>query len=248
MQSNFKAACRIVGMAVFSAVLCMFVQFSFHFMTKSFSTKVIGYEVHEVLQDGTYVDHGYIDKADRPETVPDNMKYVSVFSEIPKSARAVETVLSTVFSLGILFCTTGSVLANVAAKDRNDCDFNGVPHNKNRGLIIGLMAALPSAVLYAATLILRFLPSSPAVNWYYWVYRFIVMGPVKPLNDVMTNSQTDLASVPVFYVAIQGVFVLLFVVFCFCLYRICYNEDSVLAKLLYKSTRNDKNVRRLGSR
>lgn len=248
MQSNIKSACRIVGMALFSAILCMFVQFSFHFMIKGFSTEVIGYEVHEVLEDGSDIDRGFIAKADKPEIAENNMKYVSVFSEIPTSAKAVEVILSTVFSLGILFCTSGSVLANLAAKDRNDCDFNGVPHNKNRGLIIGLMAAVPAAVMYIAALILRLLPSKPAFNWFYWVYRFIVMGPVKPLNDVLVGSSADLASVSVLKLALQGVYILLFVVFCYLLYRICYNEDSVIAKLLYKSARKDQNVRRLGSR
>lgn len=248
MQSNIKSACKIVGMALFSAILCMFVQFSFHFMIKSFSTEVIGYEVHELLEDGSYIDHGYITKEDKPVTEENNIKYVSVFSETPTSAKAVEAILSTVCSLGILFCTSGSVLANLAAKDRNDCDFNGVPHNKNRGLVIGLMAALPAALMYIVTIILRLLPSKPAFNWFYWVYRFIIMGPVKPLNDVLVGSSADLATVSVLKLALQGVYILLFVVFCCLLYRICYNEDSFIAKLLYKSARKDQNVRRLGSR
>ena len=245
MQSNFKAARKIVGMALFSAVLCMFVQFSFHFMIKSFSTEVVGYTVCDAE---TGEEIGYIDKADRPDTAPDNIKYLSVFSDVPKSAKAVEVVLSMICSLGILFCTTGSVLANVAAKDRNDCDFNGAEYNKNKGIIIGLLAAIPSAILYAATLILRFVPSSSAVNWYFWFYRFIAMGPVKPLNDVLTGSQTVLAEAPIWWVVLQGLFTVLFVLFCYIMYRICYNEDSVIAKALYKSAQKDQNIRRLGSR
>lgn len=248
MQSNFKAARKIIGMALFTSFLCIFIQFSFHFMIKSFSTEVIGYDVHEVLEDGTKVEHGFIPKSERPENPDQNTTYVSVFSEIPKSAKVVEIVLSSICSLGVLFCTAGSVLANVAAKDRNNCDFNGAEHNKKRGFIIGLLAVIPALILYIATLVLRFFPSNSYINWYFWFYRFIVMGPVKPINDAITSAQTDLASVPVWFVAVQGFYLILFVGFCYLMYYICYNEDSVLAKLLYKSTQKQQNFRRLGSR
>lgn len=247
-MTNTKAAGKILGMMLFTAFLCMFVQFSFHFMLKSFATEVIGYEVHRVFEDGSSEELGFIDKSEKPANPENNMKYVSVFSEMPKSAKAVEVVLSTIFSLGILFCTAGSVLADIAAKDRNNCDFNGAKHNKNRGLVIGLISAVPLFALYLATLVLRFLPSSNAANWYFWFYRFIVLGPVKPINDVITNSATDLTKVSLSWTVFHIAYTVLFVLFCYLMYRICYNEDSVLAKLLYKSKRQDSNTRRLGGR
>ncbi len=247
-MSNGKAAGKILGMMLFSAFLCMFVQFSFHFMLKSFATEVIGYEVHEVFEDGSSIDRGYIEKSEKPENPEASMKYVSRFSEMPKSAKAVEIVLSTVFSLGILFCTTGSVLADIAAKDRNNCDFNGAEYNKNRGFLIGLFTAAPLAVLYLGTLILHFLPSSSAANWYFWVYRFIVLGPVKPINDALTGTAVVLHDVSTSWVVLHIGYLIAFVLFCGLMYRICYNEDSVLAKLLYKSKRQDNGARRLGGR
>ncbi len=247
MQSNGKVAAKVIGMAVFTAVLCIFIQISFFAIIKSFSTEVIGYEVYEVMEDGSNKKVGYIDKADAPETPDKNLRYLSIYSEVPQSAKAVEVVLSTFCSVGVLFCTVGSVLAGVAAKDRNNSDFNGIEHNKNRGLVIGLLSVIPAAVAYAATVVLRMFPSNNMINWYFWVYRFIIMGPVKPINDILTNVKTDLSLVPWWWVIANGLFLVLFVAMCYLMYRICYNEDSWLAKLLYKSTQKE-NVRRLGGR
>lgn len=265
MRNNFKIARKIVGMALFASFLCIFVQFSFHTLIKSFSTEVVGYEVYEVVDEDTKISHGTIAKADLPEKPDKSFRYMAVYSEVPASAKAVEVILSTLFSLGIFFCTAGSVLANAAAKDRNDCDFNGVEHDKNRGLIIGLLAAIPSFFLYIVAIILRFMPSSKAINWYYWFYRFIVNGPFKPVNDVLTTVETNrftigaetyivsgvetnLSNVEPWTVFIQVIYIVLLVAFCYIMYRICYNADSIVAKLLYKSTQKTQSPRRLGNR
>lgn len=265
MQSNIKVALKVMGMALFASILCLVVQISIHTMMKSFTTEPVGYEVHEVKEDGTSVDHGVISAEDAPETPEENFRYMAIYPDMPQSAKVVETVISLLFSLGILFCTTGSVFASVAAKDRNDCDFNGAEPNKNRGLVIGAIAAIPPALGYIAALVLKFIGSGKAVDWYYWVYRFIIMGPVKPLTDIFTATQTgsfaigdktyittgaetSLMEVPLWTVAMMGVYVLLFVLMGYLMYRICYNEDSALAKLLYKSTRKEETGRRLGGR
>ncbi len=46
-----------------------------------------------------------------------------------------------------------------------------------------------------------------------------------------------MADASVMSIAFSGVTVLLLVTFCTVMYLICYNEDSVIAKFLYKSTR-----------
>ncbi len=265
MQNIFKPALKVIGMALFASILCLFVQVSIHTMMKSFSTEVVGYEVHEMLEDGSSVDHGIIDVKDAPETPEENYRYMAIYPDMPKSAKVVEVVISALFSLGILFCTTGSVFASVAAKDRNDADFNGAEPQKNKGLFIGLISIIPPAIVYIATIVLKFLKPSKAVDWFYWVYRFIAMGPIKPITDLFTSVETSrfnigekvyitigpetaLANVPVWAIAVQGVGLLLFALMGYLLYRVCYNEDSFLAKLLYKSARKEQTGRRLGGR
>ncbi len=257
MQSNLRIALRVIGMALFTSFLCLFVQISFHTMMKSFSTEVIGYNVYQVNEDGTSKELGYIEKAEKPDKPEDDMRYMAVYSEMPQSAKVVEAVLSAVCSLGILFCTTGTTFAKVAAKDRNDCDFNGIEPDKMRGLKIGAIAAVIPAAYWVSMLALSFMPQNASINWLYWVYRFVIMGPVKPINDIILSSvfsganqdyTYDLSVAPTWFMAFHIVYILLFVVYSYAMYRLCYNEDSVLAKLLYKSTRKEDNVRRLGGR
>ena len=257
MQSNLRIALRVIGMALFTSFLCLFVQVSFHTMMKSFSTEVIGYNVYQVYEDGTNKELGYIEKTEKPDNPQDDMRYMAVYSEMPQSAKVVEAVLSAVCSLGILFCTTGTTFAKVAAKDRNDCDFNGIEHDKSRGLKIGTLAAVIPAIYWASMLALSFMPQNTSINWLYWVYRFVIMGPVKPINDIILSSvfsganqdyTYDLSVAPTWFIAFHIVYILLFIAYSYAMYRLCYNEDSVLAKLLYKSTRKEDNVRRLGGR
>ena len=193
MQSNMRLAFKLMGMALFTSFLCLFVQVSFHTMMKSFSTEIVGYKVYHVIDQKTGENEylGIIDKNEKPQESEADMKYLSVYSEMSQSAKTVETVLSTIFSLGIFFCTTGTVFANAAAKDRNDCDFNGADPDKLRGLKIASLAAIVPTCFYVGIIACSFAAKNSVINWIYWVYRFVVMGPVKPINDMFTMIETD---------------------------------------------------------
>lgn len=252
-MSNFAAARKMIGMALFTAFICLFVQISFYSLINSFSTEVVAYKIYDVTAvdesnpEGSYVTT--YNKEDMPEDL-DTQKFraLAVYSKMPKSAKVVEVVLSTVCSVGILFCTAGTVLANTAAKDRGASDFDGAAFDKTRGFKIGLISAVPSAVFYVAAIILRMLPQNKASDWFFWVYRFIILGPVKPINDIITNVETSLHSAEWWWVIASGLYIILFIGFSGLMYLICYNEDSWVSKLLYNSTKKQTNVRRLGGR
>ena len=263
MRDNIRAAGKVTGMAIFTSFLCLFIQVSVFSLMKSFSADVVGYQVQEIFEDGTIKEHPSVKEI--PENPEKNFRYIQIYGNMPTSVKVVEVVISSIFSLGVLFCTTGTVFAKIAAKDRNDCDFNGGVPDKNRGLKIGAMAAVPPFVLYLGAVGLRLFGSGKWVDWYYWVYRFIIMGPVKPITDLFTSSvqqtytvgtevynitgaEPVLSQVPAWAIAVQGGFILLFVLFGYLMYRICYNEDSVIAKLLYKSADDHNKGRRLGGR
>ena len=78
MQSNLKVALKVMGMALFASLLCLFVQVSIHTMMKSFTTEPVGYEVHEVKEDGSSVDHGIISFEDAPHLAGEYAAYGKV--------------------------------------------------------------------------------------------------------------------------------------------------------------------------
>ncbi len=248
MQNNLKVAVKMVAMMLFACLISFFVYISLFTIVKTFTTSVVGYDVYELAEDNTYNKIGYITKDQQPTEPNESLRYVSVYSNIPKSAQVVLGVLQVLSGVGIVFCMVGSVVAASAAKDRNDADFNGVTADKNRGLFLGLFSAIPLAVLYVITLIIKMLPSSNFSEVYYWFYRWIIMCPVKPLVDLMTGNAATAEVAPYWSILLQGIFILLFVLCSFVLYRICFNEDSVIAKLLYKSTKKQEKPRRLGGR
>ena len=97
-------------------------------------------------------------------------------------------------------------------------------------------------------MILKFVTPNAVTIMYFWVYRWIILCPVKPIVDLMTDSAINFQTAKVGGLAATVVFSLLIVAFCAVMYIICYNEDSVIAKVLYKSTKKEDNTRRLRSR
>ena len=245
MKHNVSPAVKIIGMMVFACMVSFFVYISFFVMFRTISTDVIGYTVYEITEDGKSIDLETLPEP--PESVEENQGYREERSEMNAVASGMLATLQVVCGLGIMFCVVGSVLAKEAANDRNASDFKGVPYDRLRGLKIGMIAAIPSVVLTAIALVLRLMGKTGLGNIYYWVYRWIIMCPVKPINDLLTGNAASLLAAPVWSIAVQFGFAALLVFFCGAMYLICYNEDSIIAKLLYKSTKSKKNdKKRLG--
>ncbi len=240
MKHNLMPALKVVGMSVFAVVISFFVYFSLHLVVRQFSTEVIGYTLYG--EGGKEI--GVV--SELPKEFSDEVtSYGQKRSEMTPGATALLGVLQVVCGVGIVFCTVGSIFAKEAAKDRNDADFNNAKSDKLRGFKIGGLAVIPLLILNISAIALRIMGSSATV--FYWLYRWIFLCPVKPIIDAMTGNANTLAEAPLWaIIAFLGFTALLFA-FCGVLYIICYNEDSVIAKVLYKSTKKKKeNVRRLG--
>ena len=243
MRSDFKVGMKVVSTILFTCILCFFVYISVEVAVKQISTKVIGYDVIDVTaNDGKGEKIDFIDKV--PAERNPNYKYISVYSEKPFAAKAVVWVLQVICGVGVFFCTAGSVVAKAAARDRNDVDFNNGVYNKRRGVNIGLFAAIPSLIAYILSIAAKVLPYSGVAETYFWFYRWIITTPVKPFVDLMVDGSINVTGAPLSGILLSGIFVPLLVLFCAVMYLICYNEDSVIAKVLYKSAKKPDNTRR----
>lgn len=246
MKSDFKVALRLVSTMLFTCILCFFVYISFNLIVKQISTKVIGYDVIDTAaNNGNGEKIGYVEELPPPEERGENRTYISVYSEMPFTAKATVWVFQVICGVGVFFCTAGSVVAKVAAKDRNDVDFNKGKYDRWRGVKIGLIAAIPSLIAYALAVLVKMAKYSGVGETYFWIYRWILTTPVKPFVDLLVNNSINLQNAPISGIVWSGIFVPLLVVFCTVMYLICYNEESVIAKLLYKSTRKKDETRRI---
>lgn len=236
MKRNVISAVKMTGMLAFACIISFFVYISFFVIIRQISTDVAGYTIYEIDENGKAHDIETVEKA--PDSIAENQGYREVRTDMPQAAVVLMSILQVICGLGIVFCTVGSVIARDAARDRNDVDFNGAKYDPLRGLKTGALFAVVPFILYAVCLIMRLSsPTAAAAKSYYWFYRWIVMCPVKPIVDIFTKNAAIMADASVVSIAFSGVTVLLLVAFCTVMYLICYNEDSVIAKFLYKSTR-----------
>ena len=239
MQRNLGPALKAVGMSVFAVIISFFVYFSLFVVINQFSTEVIGY----IPYDANGEEMELVEE--KPVISNEISGYIAKRSDMTAGATVLLGVLQVVCGVGIVFCTVGSVLAKEAAKDRNDADFNELEPDKLRGFKIGALASIPLLALNVIAIVLKALGSSAAT--FYWFYRWFALSPVKPILELMTGNANDLSTASLWSIIASIGFTVIFFVFCGVMYIICYNEDSVIAKLLYKSTKKKKeNVRRLG--
>lgn len=233
MQRNIRPALKAVGMSAFAVFLSFFVYISLFVLVRHFSTEVIGYTLYEINEQGgsTVVET----LSEPPKTLKENQNYAQQRSEMSGGASALLGVLQTVCGLGVVFCFVGSVFAKEAARDRNDVDFNRATADKARGFKIGALAAIPLFVMAVTAVILKVVGSGASA--FYWVYRWFVLNPVKPIVDLITSNAADLNAAPLWAIIVLILLPVLFFAFCGGMYLICYNEDSIIAKLLYKSTK-----------
>ena len=243
MRSDFKVGMKIVSTMIFTCILCFFLYISVDVMIKQISTHVIGYDVIDITaNDGKGEKVDFVEAI--PEEKPENTRYIAVFSEKPFAAKATTWVLQAVLCLGVFFCTAGSVVAKTAAKDRNDVDFNEGIHDRWRGIKIGFFASTPLIISYILAIVVKVINYRQLCEAYFWVYRWIITVPVRPFVDLLVNSSTNLGGAPLSGILWTGVFVPLLIAFCALMYFVCYNEDSVLAKILYKSMKEKDDTRR----
>ncbi len=246
-MTDFKIGLKVVTTTLFVGVLCLFVFISFDVMLNAVSTKVIGYDVYEVTEDKKVGEKiGFVETV--PEEKEENVTYISVYSEKPQAAKIAEWTFQLVCGLCIFFCTAGSIIAKAAARDRNDVDFNKGVHDRFRGFKIGLFAGIPSAVAYVLTIVAKFCSSSIVAQGYYTVYRWVLTSPVKPLVDLLANNAVGIKNTDMKGILLAGIFVPLMVLFCGVMYFICYNEDSIVAKVLYKSAQKIDKTRKVTRR
>jgi hypothetical protein len=247
MKRNLISATKVFGMIAFSCFVSFFVYISFFIIIRQISTDVTGYTVYEIDEQGAVHDIETVETAPNKAELGENRGYKEVRTDMPVAANVTMSVLQVVCGVGVVFCTAGAVIAKDAAKDRNNADFNSAVFDKYRGFKIGALAGIPSLFFYIITLILRFITVSDFSKTYFWLYRWIVMCPVKPINDLFTGNADILHAAPIWSIAVQVIFPLCIAAFCGIMYIICYNEDSFIAKVLYKSTRKkEKKQRRIG--
>ncbi len=231
MKSNIRLGLKVFWSACIAIFMCFFIYISI------FTIFTIGadatYAVYQVADDGTIVkDADGNDVVLRIENdVPEfnkNETYIKVFDRSGATEK-LQIALQQFFMLLTFIIVIGKAIADTAYDDRNATDFTSAAYDKQKGLKIGLFAVIPFVLIYLLLIVSKIVSFE-----FYGVFTFLNL-PFKPYMNLITNNATTIADVSWVAIAAFSVILLAIPLICFVTYRLAFNQDSLVAKLIYKS-------------
>jgi len=231
-KQNFKYAVSVYGLTIFALVMCFIVYISISAISTGLGTHVSGYTTYEVLDNSEYKEvstHEFADGED--QTIPEateNHKNVSNRSELSKGAVIFENVLLQVFMAAIFIILIYNKIGAIGKRDGDDFRFNGKPYDKNRGLKIGLIAAVPSVIMYLALVVSKLVSYNV-----FFIYK-IVNITFRPIIDLFCGNVTDINEVSLPAILSMIIIVAILPAVCVATYKIGFNDEAITKKLVYK--------------
>lgn len=229
---DFKHAAKIYGLTIFSLVMCFFIYMSITFIFTAVGTHVIGYTTYEVQENGeTAAVSSYEFKEGEEKTVPkstETQTFVSDYSKMSSGAVVFENIVSQAFMAVVFMILIYYNIGTIGKRDGDDFRYNKKPIDMNRGLKIGLVAAIPSFIFYLVLVVSKFVSYN-----IFGIYKIINI-TFMPIINLICGGKTDIndISLPAIFALI--VIVLILPVICAVSYRIGYNDEAILNKILYK--------------
>ena len=232
-KQDFKHAASIYGLTVFAFVMCAILYMSISFIFTALGTHVIGYTTYELQDSGKYAEVSSYEFADgEDKTAPaaaENQRIVSDYSKLSKGTEISQNVITQVFMAVIFSILIYNKIGALGKRDGDDFRFNGKPIDKNRGLKIGLVAAIPSFILYLVLVI------SKLVSYdLFAMYKFLNI-TFRPIIDLIAGSAIYIHELSFFVILAMIIIVLILPAICAAEYRVGFNDEAILNKLLYKN-------------
>ena len=221
-KENFKMALGVFLRTILSAVLCFFVYMSLSVLFNGFFTHDIGYQIYETTSDGSVAlieEHYYADDSSAPSSTPQaagpgtpanpgqeektesttettlgpGQRKQTIRSTMPVGAEIALNVLSSIMMLLLLASFPYSIVWSKGDRDKNSVNFGHMQEDKLRGLKVGLMAAIPSAIGYIVLVLSKLGVCFPK---YIFLYRFANVPFMPIINSMVSTEIQNTAQVP----------------------------------------------------
>lgn len=261
-KGNIKLAVSIWLRTILAAVMSFFVVTSITMLASAVFTRDIGYRLYRVDSEGNRTlveEHYYEDESEEPSsdapvseggtpvtgeettTTTEQLYRETLRSEMSGGARVVQDVVCSILTLLLLAAFPYSVMWTQGDKDNNSVHFGHMAEDKLRGLKVGALAAIPSAIAYVLLILSKLGVLRPD---YYMAYRLINM-PFMLILDRLTGG-TSLMTSEISWGAIVAM--LMTVVFVPLLahvgYWLGYKEISLVERFIYVNPNKKKRRRR----
>lgn len=267
-RQNIKLALQIFLRTILSAILSFFLYFSITAIVNGVSTHEIGYQIYEYDENGqpVLIEEGLLEDESSQEpssqepsaqgdlSEPDSSESGEtssaettrtlyrrgVFSEVPVGAAVVRDVISQVLMLLLLAAFPYGILWNQGDRDRNSVQFGHMREDKLRGLKVGLLAAIPSFVVYVLLLFSRL-----GLFWDKFILVFqIFHASFAPTVNAILQAQGHevlaAADVGWGWILLLAFTVVVLPLICWVSYRMGYRQYSISEHLIYKNTKKKR--------
>ena len=232
-KQNFKYAASIYGLTIFAFVMCFIVYISISAISTGLGTHVSGYTTYEVLDNSEYSEVSSHEFADGEEkTVPEadeNYTNISDRSELSKGVLIFENVILQIFMAAIFMILIYNKIGAIGKRDGDDFRFNSKPFDKNKGLKIGLIAAVPSVIAYLALVVSKLISYNV-----FFLYKIINIC-FRPIIDLFCGNVTDINEVSLPSILAMIIIVAILPAVCAATYKIGFNDEVIIKKLMYKN-------------
>ncbi|MDD4699379.1 MAG: hypothetical protein PHV07_03860 [Oscillospiraceae bacterium] len=231
-KQNFKYAASIYGLTVMGFVMCFIIYMSISLIFTGLGTKVIGYTTYELQDSGEYTAISSYEFAEgEANTIPkaaENQRIVSDYSKLSQGSTLSLNVISQLFMAVIFAVLIYYKLGAIGKRDGDDFRYNGKPIDKNRGLKIGLIAVIPSFALYVFLIVCKLTSYN-----LFGLYKLINV-PFRPIIDLICGNAANINEVSLPAILAMLLVVLILPAICAATYRIGFNDEAIINKLMYK--------------
>ncbi len=238
-KSNVRIALTVWGRIVLAMFMCAILFMSLSILANGILSTEIGYYIVTVDEDGnsTKGEEIYYAPGESPVSEEDlNLtedQNIQRIKELGEGMQRATDIFSLVLMLSLLAIFPYSMLWDLGNKDENLVQYKHEKEDLWRGLKIGLLATIPSAVLYLGLIIDKF-ASLP--NVYLVIYRVLNIPFIPYINWLLGVDvySTDMMTIWHFI----GVFAtLLFIPIVSCIgYRLGYAQFSIKEHMTYANS------------
>lgn len=239
-KNSIKYALKLWGRIVFATIMCAVLYFSLHMLVSALFSHEVGYRIYAADESGATVEiesHYYTADEDATMSVPLLEGQTKQPIKILTGGAAVSfNILVQILMLAVLAVFPYDRMWQLGARDENMVQCGKKKADNLRGFKIGLMASIPSAVLFVLLILAK---SQVIPDWYMTIFRACNM-PYLPLINCFFTVDTTVTAAPWFAFVAASVSVFFVPAVCALGYRLGRSGFSLHDHFVYKSKKENK--------
>lgn len=237
MEKNnvWKSGCQVWLRLIFASVICFIVWFSIDALCLSFMGEESGYQIYAYDENGEnpqlIISHTYAEGEDKTAEIKleDNQVITRIRSMSPVN-KAIAGIISSVFTWLIFGIFPYSMMWAKGSHDENYVFIGRLEEDVLFGLKVGVIATIPSAILYLMLILGKFGVFPPTVL----VWHRLINSPFIPYLDAVEMGAKSATELSVGSLLSAGAILLFVPLVSGLAYYLGYRGISIRERLIYK--------------